>query len=71
MPPIFALLQERGEIADDEMFRTFNMGIGLVLVVTREQCDHVRSLLASFGETVWIIGEVQAGSRGIEYAGAQ
>ena len=71
VPPIFALLQERGEIVEDEMFRTFNMGIGLVLVVAREQCDHVRSLLASFGETVWIIGEVQAGSRGVEYAGAR
>ena len=71
VPPIFALLQERGEIVDDEMFRTFNMGIGLVLVVAREQADHARGLLASLGATAWIIGEVQAGSRGVEDAGAR
>jgi len=71
VPPIFTLIRESGKIAEAEMFRAFNMGIGLVLVVAREQADHCRALLASLGETAWIIGEVQAGSRGIEYAGAQ
>ncbi len=71
VPPIFALIRESGKIAEDEMFRTFNMGIGLVLVVAREQADHARGLLASLGETAWIIGEVQAGSRRVEYAGAR
>ncbi len=70
VPAIFALIRESGKIAEAEMFRTFNMGIGLVLVVAREQCDHVTGLLASLGETAWIVGEVQAGSRGVEYAGA-
>jgi phosphoribosylformylglycinamidine cyclo-ligase len=69
VPPIFGLLQEAGRIADDEMFRTFNMGIGLVLVVAREHADHACTLLASFGETVSVIGEIVAGSRGVEYAG--
>jgi phosphoribosylformylglycinamidine cyclo-ligase len=67
--PIFALIKESGKIAEAEMFRTFNMGIGLVLVVAREHVDHVRGQLASLGETAWIIGEVQAGSRGVEYTG--
>jgi len=71
VPPIFTLIRENGKIAEEEMFRTFNMGIGLVLVVAREQADHCRTLLASLGETAWIIGEVQAGSRGVEYARAQ
>jgi phosphoribosylformylglycinamidine cyclo-ligase len=71
VPPIFTLIRESGKIADAEMFRTFNMGIGLVLVVAPEHVDHVKGLLASLGETAWIIGEVQAGSRGVEYAGAR
>jgi phosphoribosylformylglycinamidine cyclo-ligase len=71
VPPIFALLQERGKIADAEMLRTFNVGIGLVLVVAPEHADHCRALLASGGETAWIIGDVRAGERGVEYAGAR
>jgi len=71
VPPIFTLIRENGKIAEEEMFRTFNMGIGLVLVVAREHADHCRAVLASLGETAWIIGEVQAGSRGVEYAGAR
>ena len=71
VPPIFTLIGESGKIAEEEMLRTFNMGIGLVLVVAREQADHCRALLASLGETAWIIGEVQAGSRGVEYAGGR
>ena len=69
VPPIFTLIQESGKIAEDGMFRTFNMGIGLVLVVAREHAVHCRGLLTSLGETVWIIGEIQAGSGGVEYAG--
>ena len=69
--PIFALIRENGKIAEDEMFRTFNMGIGLVLVLAREHAEHARGLLASFGETVSVIGEIVAGSRGVEYTGGK
>ncbi|MBI3027963.1 MAG: phosphoribosylformylglycinamidine cyclo-ligase [Candidatus Rokubacteria bacterium] len=71
VPPIFTLIRETGKIAEEEMFRTFNMGIGLSLVVAREHADHCRALLTSLGETAWIIGEIQAGSRGVEYVGAR
>ncbi len=67
VPPIFALIRDRGAIAEDEMFRTFNMGIGLVLVVAREHADHCRALLTSLAETAWPIGEIVAGPRGVEY----
>lgn len=69
VPPIFALIREGGQVAEDEMFRTFNMGIGLVIIVAPEHADHARRLLASFGETVSMIGEIRAGSRGVEYVG--
>ena len=71
VPPIFVLIRESGKIAEAEMFRTFNMGIGLVVIVAAEHAEHARGLLASLGETVSVIGEVQAGSRGVEYAGAR
>ena len=39
--PIFQLIQEKGNISDDEMFKTFNMGIGLVLVVSPEEESNI------------------------------
>ncbi len=67
-PPIFGLIAEQGRVAEAEMFRTFNMGIGFVIIVAPEHAEHCRGLLASLGETAWIIGEIRAGSRGVEYA---
>ena len=46
VPSIFRMLQERGGIASDEMFRTFNMGIGMILVCGRESRDEVVRALA-------------------------
>src|SRR3972149_4245811 len=49
-PPIFRLLQTRGRLPDDEMSRTFNMGLGLLLVVPPDQADAVRAAAAAGGE---------------------
>ena len=64
--PIFAALQQAGRVSDDEMFRTFNMGIGYVLVVSAERANAVTASLRSAGETVHVIGEIVAGTRGVE-----
>jgi len=69
VPPIFTLIRDNGKIDEAEMFRTFNMGIGLVLVVAREHADHCGGVLTSLGEAALIIGEVQAGWGGVEYVG--
>jgi phosphoribosylformylglycinamidine cyclo-ligase len=69
VPPIFSLIREHGQIAEDEMFKTFNMGVGLVIVVAPDHVEQARGLLASLGETVSIIGEIREGARGVEYAG--
>lgn len=58
VPAIFRLIQERGGISDDEMFRAFNMGVGEVLVVGRDDVGKVRSQLPE----AWVVGEVVAGS---------
>jgi phosphoribosylformylglycinamidine cyclo-ligase len=69
VPAIFRVLQEAGRVADAEMFRTFNMGIGYVLVVAAEQADAV---LAAVGRTTpgpIRLGDIVAGERGVELVG--
>jgi phosphoribosylformylglycinamidine cyclo-ligase len=58
MPPVFQWLQQAGNVADDEMLRTFNCGIGMVLVVAPEHADAAARFLAERGETVYRLGEI-------------
>lgn len=57
VPPLYDLIQRTGGIDPDEMYRVFNMGIGMVAVVDRNRADE---LLAAAGEECWIIGELAA-----------
>jgi phosphoribosylformylglycinamidine cyclo-ligase len=67
-PAIFAFLQDRGEVPDPEMWRTFNMGIGFVLVVAARDVAAVLDELARAGEPdAVVMGEVVAGPRRVEY----
>lgn len=63
VPPIFHLIAEKGNIDPIEMHRTFNMGIGLVLIVAREVAMDIVSKLEALGEAASIIGEVHKGGR--------
>ena len=60
-PAVFAWLQERGNVARDEMYRTFNCGVGMILVVRPEQAGTAIRRLTEAGETVWQIGQIEAG----------
>jgi phosphoribosylformylglycinamidine cyclo-ligase len=60
---LFAWLQREGGIDDAEMRRTFNCGVGFVLVVAQAEADAVLATLRAEGETGWIIGEIQARPR--------
>ena len=64
--PIFKLMQKLGNVGDEEMLRTFNMGIGLVLVVSRENAAEVKKMI---NEEVYEIGDVVAGE-GVQYEGS-
>jgi phosphoribosylformylglycinamidine cyclo-ligase len=59
VPPIFAVLQKLGSIPDDEMFRVFNMGIGLVLVVPSSASAEVMTRATELGERAYRIGEIR------------
>ncbi len=58
MPPVFRWLQEQGNIAEQEMYRTFNCGVGMVICVAAEQAEQAAAFLRSQGETVWTIGHI-------------
>ena len=60
MPPLFTWLMEQGDIAEKEMHRVFNCGIGMVVAVSPEEAATAESELAQAGETVWRIGTVRA-----------
>jgi len=58
VPPIFNLLKERGEISEEEMLRTFNNGIGMILIVKHKEAEEILSRLHSMGEKAFLIGEI-------------
>ncbi len=67
-PNVFQVMQEIGEVEKSEMFRTFNMGIGLTLVVPADQAEAAREILqASSPDPVFTIGRIEAGSKGVDY----
>ncbi len=67
--PIFTLVQELGKVAPADMFRTFNMGIGMVLVVKAEDAENVLKTLQQLDEQAFRIGTIAAGERSVQYSG--
>lgn len=61
--PIFKLLQKWGNVEWHEMFRTFNMGIGMILIVDEKDSEHIRQDLESAGEKSYILGRVEKNPR--------
>ncbi len=58
IPPIFSFLRDKGNIPEEEMLRTFNNGVGMILVVRSKEVDDILARLRSFGEKAFVIGEV-------------
>lgn len=69
--PIFSLLQEKGNVSNRDMFTTFNMGIGLVIVVAKEQEEASLAALRAAGENPYVIGRVTEGDRIVTFKGAE
>jgi phosphoribosylformylglycinamidine cyclo-ligase len=66
-PPVFALIQRRGRVSDSEMYRTFNMGLGMLLVLARERAEEAVARLVRSGEQAWVVGGIRRGARGVEF----
>jgi len=59
LPPLFAWLREAGNVAEQEMYRVFNCGIGMVVIVSAADADRAVQSLTTAGETVYRIGRIQ------------
>ncbi len=66
-PPIFGLIQRVGRVAVDEMERTFNNGLGMILIVDHKRADAVTRAFSRLREPYFIIGEIRKGSRGVSF----
>jgi len=66
IPPIFQNIQKRGKLETKEMFRTFNMGIGMTLILGQRSAEKALSILADSGQKAAIIGEVIEGPNTVE-----
>ena len=67
IPPLFRLIQQRGKVSTDEMFRAFNMGIGLIAVAAPNSVDDAIGLLERIGERPVSLGHVISGDRSVRY----
>ena len=63
IPPLFELMRELGNVSESEMYRTFNMGVGMVIVCSTDDAEAIASHLRTHGEAVYEIGNVVAGNR--------
>ncbi len=64
--PIFKLIQEQGNIPERDMFNTFNMGVGMCVIVAKEDAEKAVAILTEAGEKATVIGEIQEGEKGVE-----
>ncbi len=64
--PIFKLIAERGGIPERDMFNTFNMGVGMTVIVAKEDADKTLEVLKANGEDAYILGEVVKSEEGVE-----
>lgn len=65
VPAIFKLLAAKGEIAEEMMYNTYNMGIGIVVAVDPEAVDNTMTAIREAGETPYVIGTIEAGEKGV------
>ena len=65
IPSIFPFLQAKGDVEEEEMYKVFNMGIGMVVVLSPDDVDAAVSSLDASGESTYLIGEVIAGEKGV------
>lgn len=65
IPPIFQMLAKDGNVSEDVMYNTYNMGVGMVVAVDRDDVDRTVQAVRQAGETSYVIGEVVAGEKGV------
>ncbi len=65
VPAIFKLLQKTGNIAEEMMYNTYNMGLGMIVAVSPDKVDAAMEAIKSAGDTPYVVGEIKAGEKGV------
>ncbi len=65
VPPIFKLMAEKGNVEEQMMYNTFNMGIGMVVAVDKADVDKTMEAIKAAGDTPYVIGRIEAGEKGV------
>ena len=65
VPAIFKLLQKTGDIAEEMMYNTYNMGLGMIVAVSPDKVDSAMEAIKSAGDTPYVVGEIKAGEKGV------
>ncbi|ACO03955.1 MULTISPECIES: phosphoribosylformylglycinamidine cyclo-ligase [Persephonella] len=65
IPPVFRWIQKEGNITDEEMFRTFNMGLGMIIALPEKEADKALKIISESGEKAYIIGELKKGEKAV------
>ena len=61
------MIQKAGDVERDEMYRVFNMGLGMLVVVSPDKADAIKAELEAAGETVVVAGRIEKGSKSVRF----
>ena len=64
--PVFSYIQKTGNIPERDMFNTFNMGVGMSVIVAKEDADAALAVLRANGEDAYVIGEIVRSDEGVQ-----
>ncbi len=65
VPPVFAMLQREGQIEEKMMYNTFNMGLGMIVAVAKEDEKAVMEAIKAAGDTPYLVGRIENGEKGV------
>ena len=65
VPPIFKLLAEKGDIEEQMMYNTYNMGLGMIVAVDPKDVDRTMEAIRESGDTPYVVGRIEAGEKGV------
>ena len=63
--PIFSMLQREGQIEDQMMYNTYNMGLGMILAVDAADVDKTMEAIKAAGDTPYVVGRIEDGEKGV------
>ena len=65
IPPIFTLMAEKGQVEEQMMYNTYNMGLGMVLAVAPADVDKAMEAIRQAGDTPYVVGRIENGEKGV------